>query len=333
MFRSFFDNKTCRVWAWGGAVFLVSILYLQVDIQVFLNKWHGDFYDMMQKVDEHEVKDFWMMMLKFIKIVVVIMFINTVSSYATQLYVFKWREEMTMEYARYWRGASSEVEGSSQRIQEDCYRFARIMESLGIRFIRAIFMFIGFMPVLWELGKGVKLPIVGDIPGSLMWFALIITIGGFVITWLVGWFLPTLEYNNQKVEAAFRKELVFGEDDKVHHADPETLIELFTGIKLNYHRLFRHYAYFGLWTSFFNNWVSVVPFLAMGPSVLAGAVTLGVMMQVNNAFWKVQSSFGVVMDSWMTITELRSIWRRLHEFEKNINYKEQRKADKLAGKI
>ena len=38
--------------------------------------------------------------------------------------------------------------------------------------------------------------------------------GGFTISWFVGIKLPGLEYNNQRVEAAFRKDLVLGEDNK-----------------------------------------------------------------------------------------------------------------------
>ena len=40
--------------------------------------------------------------------------------------------------------------------------------------------------------------------------------------------LPGLEFFNQRVEAAYRKELVLGEDDPAR-ADPPTLSELFPG--------------------------------------------------------------------------------------------------------
>jgi len=332
MFSSFWWNRSCAVWAWGGAIFLLSIMSIQVDFSVQMNAWNGRFYDLMQDAlkKHHEASEFWDLMKAYGILVLKIMVVGTTSSYATRMYCFKWREMMTFEYVRYWRGCEGEIEGSSQRIQEDCYRFARIMESLGISFIRSMMTLGAFIPVLWTLGKGVKLPIVGDIDGSLVWFSIIVSVGGFIITWFVGWYLPTLEYNNQKVEAAFRKELVYGEDDKIHHAEPETLIDLFKAVKRNYHRLFLHRAYFNLWRYFYNQSISIVPYLAVGPSVFAGTVTLGVMMQISNAFGRVRGSFGFLMNNWMTITELRSIWRRLHEFERNIHYKEQKLALKQA---
>ena len=58
------------------------------------------------------------------------------------------------------------------------------------------------------------------------------SIGGILISWLVGIKLPGLEYNNQKVEAAFRKELVYGEDDRKNYVQAPTILQLFTGIDL-----------------------------------------------------------------------------------------------------
>lgn len=58
------------------------------------------------------------------------------------------------------------------------------------------------------------------------------------MSWFVGIKLPGLEYNNQKAEAAFRKELVYAEDNRKEYAKNETMIELFTWLKFNYKRLF-----------------------------------------------------------------------------------------------
>jgi len=57
----------------------------------------------------------------------------------------------------------------------------------------------------------------------------------------------------------------------------------------------------------------------MGPGLFTGMLTLGVMVQVSNAFAKVHGSFSLFLHNWTTITELRSIWKRLHEFEVNLD--------------
>ena len=169
--------------------------------------------------------------------------------------------------------------------------------------------------------------ILKDISGSLVWVSVIASLGGVLISWLVGIKLPGLEYNNQVVEAAFRKELVYAEDDRVEYAKPPTIFELFVGIKFNYHRLFLHYGYFDLWLIMYNQSMIIVPYVLMGPGLFTGAMTLGILIQTSSAFREVQGSFSLFMQNWTRITELRSIFKRLNEFEKNIGFKTPNRLD------
>ncbi|HUV32020.1 MAG TPA: SbmA/BacA-like family transporter, partial [Devosiaceae bacterium] len=122
-----------------------------------------------------------------------------------------------------------------------------------------------------------------------------------------------------KVEASFRKELVLGEDDKFNHAKPDTLLELFTGLRFNYFRLYLHYGYFDLWAILYSQVTSVASLLMIAPGMFTGAVTFGILTQVSNAYGRVDGAFSIVLDNWTTLTELRSIWKRLHEFERNLD--------------
>ena len=320
MFRSFYQSRKWLFWAYGGGFTLLVALFLQVQLTVQINEWYGGFYNILQKATEHKVEELWTSMQQFAKIAFPYVLIATLTSYFTRIYSFKWREAMTFSYVAKWQTVEQEVEGSSQRIQEDIYRFARIVESLGLQVIRAIMTLIAFLPILWTLSKGVELDIVKNIPGSLVWVALVVSLGGLLISWFVGIKLPGLEYNNQKVEAAFRKELVYAEDDKVNYGRTETIVELFTGLKFNYNRLFLHYGYFDIWVNFFEQLMVIVPYLIMGPGLFTGLITLGVLVQVSNAFSKVRESFSIFIANWTTITELRSIYKRLQEFQININY-------------
>ena len=63
----------------------------------------------------------------------------------------------------------------------------------------------------------------------------------------------------------------------------------------------------------------MVPYIALGPSIVAGAFTLGVMQQIIRAFGKVESSFQFLVNSWTIIVELISVWKRLSEFEAKLN--------------
>lgn len=281
------------------------------------------------------MSDFYSSIAVFLCIALPYVFIATLSIYFASVYTFKWREAMTFAYLKFWKNKNDNIEGSSQRIQEDAYNFSKIVESLGLAFVKSLMILMAFIPILWTLSEDVSKILfknlsedsifyfLKDMQGLLVYVALFISLGGLIISWFVGIKLPGLEYNNQKAEAAFRKELVYAEDNRKDYAKSETMIELFTGLKFNYKRLFLHYGYFNIWLIMFEQMIVIVPFLIMGPSLFAGAIGLGVVIQINNAFDQVRSSFSVFITNWTKITELRSIHKRLSEFEKNILYKNQ----------
>ena len=84
----------------------------------------------------------------------------------------------------------------------------------------------------------------------LVWIALSVSIGGTLISLLLGWKLPSLEYRNQVVEAKMRKQLVFSEDDFSARATA-TLFPMFYSVRRNYYRLFNWYMGFGVWQTAF----------------------------------------------------------------------------------
>jgi peptide/bleomycin uptake transporter len=195
-------------------------------------------------------------------------------------------------------------------------RFARQTENLGLGLVRAVLTLASFIPILWALSKGMAIAWL-QFEGSLFWVALFTALGGTVLSWFVGIHLPGLEYNNQKTEAALRKDLVYAEDDR-SRMDLPTVLNLFTGVRLNNFRLFNHYAYFNLWSNFYSQSTVIFPYLLMGPSLFTGLITLGVIQQVSNAFGKVNEAFSYLIERWTDITELRSIHKRLTEFEKGL---------------
>ena len=329
MWRSFFKDKKWFYWSYGGGFFIITLLVLQTYLDVLFNSWYKDFYDILQTAEERDISEFWQSIKKFLYIALPYVTLFAFTNWFTRLWAFRWREAITFSYMPYWRATEAKVEGSSQRIQEDCMNFAKIVESIGLQVVKAIMTLIAFIPILWVLSSNVTVPFLGDVSGSLVWVALILSLGGILISWLVGIKLPGLEYNNQRVEAAFRKDLVLGEDDKKNYAQTETLFELFTGIRLNYHRLYLHYGYFDGWMTTYDQFMIIAPYLIMGPGLFTGLITLGVMVQVSNAFSRVHGGFALFLHNWTTITELRSIYKRLSEFEKNLNYYTKEETKKI----
>jgi peptide/bleomycin uptake transporter len=232
-------------------------------------------------------------------------------------YIFRWRTAMNDYYMSHW-DKLRRIEGASQRVQEDTMRFSTTVEDLGVSLINSVMTLIAFLPVLLRLSADItELPLVGHVPYALVVVGIVWSIFGTTFLALVGIKLPGLEFRNQRVEAAYRKELVYGEDDAAR-ADPPTVAELFANVRRNYFRLYFHYTYFNIARICYLQTDNIFPYIVLAPTMVAGKITLGALNQILNAFDQVRSSFQYLVNSWTTIVELLSIYKRLRAFEATI---------------
>jgi peptide/bleomycin uptake transporter len=203
-------------------------------------------------------------------------------------------------------------------VQEDTMRFSTTMEHLAVDLISSVMTLLAFLPVLVKLSSSIsELPLLGSIPYPLVIAAVAWSVLGTAALALIGIKLPGIEFFNQRVEAAYRKELVLGEDDPAR-ADPPTLNELFANIRRNYFRLYLNFLYFNVGRIVYLQIDAVFAYILLGPTIVAGSITLGTMNQIIRAFGQVRTSFQYLINSWSTIVELISIYNRLRAFEATI---------------
>ena len=316
LWRFISDNKW-QVWSIWGSAFILFNIWFGVQVSVAINAWYGPFWDMIQKMLSDgggNINDLYKGTLTFLYIAMVAVTFAVVNAFFTSHYVFRWRTAMNEYYTENWEQLRH-VEGASQRIQEDTMRFATIVEDLGVELIKSVMVLIAFLPLLFQISEKVPvLPVVGEIKHSLVWAAIVWAIVGTIILMFVGQKLPGLQFNNQKVEAAYRKELVYGEDHP-NRADPLTLKELFSKVRVNYFRLYFHYAYFNLVAIWYKQLDVLYSLVVLFPAIASGKMTLGLINQISNIFDKVRESFQYLISSWKTIIELLSIYKRLKAFE------------------
>lgn len=316
--RSLSRNPWLR-WSILGSALILFNIWFSVEVGVAINAWYNPFYNLIQQMLTHggEVIDLYKGVLTFLYIAMVAVTLSVFNSFFVSHYVFRWRTAMNDYYVAHWQELHH-IEGASQRIQEDTMRFARTLEGLGVDLIKAMITLLAFLPILFDLSKHVtELPFIGAIPYSLVVAAIVWAIIGTVVLALVGIKLPGLEFNNQKVEAAYRKELVYGEDHE-DRAQPPTLAQLFARVRHNYFRLYFHYVYFNLVRIWYLQLDNIYSLFVLFPSIAAGKMTLGLMSQITNVFDQVRSSFQYLISSWPTIIELLSIYKRLKAFESEL---------------
>jgi peptide/bleomycin uptake transporter len=177
---------------------------------------------------------------------------------------------------------------------------------------------VAFLPILVKLSSYVtELPLVGVIPYPLVLAAVIWSVFGTGLLALIGIRLPGIEFFNQRVEAAYRKELVLGEDNPTH-ASPPTLTMLFANIRHNWFRLYFNFLYFNVGRYVYLQTDNIFPYVLLVPTLVAGKITFGIFQQILNAFAEVRSSFQYLINSWSTIVDLLSIYKRLRGFEAKI---------------
>ena len=320
MFK-FFTNKRWFSWSILGSLIILISTWYQVQLDVMINEWFGEFYDTLQKAlsapNAVSEKEFIIYLLTFAKIAGVWMVLSVATDYYTSHWAFRWRTAMADYYHENWTKARL-TEGASQRVQEDTLKFARMTQTLGIELLRSLMTLIAFLPILWGLSKQITmLPFFGEVDHALVWVAIIAALGGTILLAAVGFKLPGIEYNVQKEEAAYRKELVLGEES-LNRAQSKEVNFLYGNVRKIHYKEYFHYLYFNAVKWSYLQGMVIVPYLALAPTIVTGAITLGFVQQIARAFNKVENSLQYLVRSWPIIVELISVHRRLSEFESKL---------------
>ena len=320
MFK-FFTYPKWYAWAYIGSVVILTSIWVQVQIDVLINEWFGEFYDMIQKAlgtpNAVTMQEYMGSLASFAKLAVLSIVLGLAISFLTSHFLFRWRTAMVEWYHSVYDKART-IEGASQRVQEDTIKFSRIMEGLGTSFISAVMIIVEFLPILFGLSVGIPIFFFGDWEYGLVVGALIWSVGGTLFLVGLGLILRLVgvEYDLQKQEAAYRKILVIAEDDG--EVRPKTLDELFDDVRKIHFLSYLRYLYFNIGNIAYLQLNVLSAYVFLAPAIVAGAVTLGVMQQIIRAFGRVEGSMQYLLKAWPTIIELASVYKRLREFENKI---------------
>ncbi len=320
-FWHFYAPHPWEMWSILGSSLIMFTTYFQVQVSVAINAWYGPFYDMIQaalsKSRVVTIGEFFGFLVTFAGIAFVAVVVGVLTRFFVSHYIFRWRTAMNNFYMENWHRLRS-VEGASQRVQEDTMRFSQTLEALGVNLVDSVMTLFAFLPVLMRLSESVTdIPIVGHLSNALVVVAIAWSLFGTGFLAALGIRLPGLEFRNQRVEAAYRKELVYGEDDS-GRAQPPTVAELFQDVRRNYFRIYFNYMYFNVGRIVYLQTDNIFPYIILAPTIVAGKITLGIMNQILNAFDQVRSSFQYLVNSWTTIIDLLSIYKRLKAFESTL---------------
>ena len=187
-------------------------------------------------------------------------------------------------------------------------------------------MMVTFAVVLWDLSGSVDLTLwngyVLHLPdGYLLYLALIYSIAGTLITFVLGKPLVKLNFRQQRYEADFRFSLIRVRENaesialyKGEEIENLTLRERFFNVVKNYISLINCQKRLGFLTLGYAQLAVIFPILIAAPLYFAKIITMGSIMQINSAFGQVQSALSTLVANFSDWASWKAVIDRLALF-------------------
>ena len=337
--KPYFDAD--QKWKARGLLLAIVVLNLGlVYMAVLFNDWNKLFYDALQ---DKKADVFWTQLGRFTYLAVAFIIIAVYKFYLTQLLEMRWRAWMTAHYLQRWlanhafyklelarfTGPVNSVEtipdNPDQRIQEDINQFTGLTISITMGLLNSGVTLASFIGILWGLSGGFAFSFNGgeyNIPGFMVWMALLYCTVGSVLTHYIGRPQIKLNFEQQRVEADFRHHMVrvreYSESIALDRGEAVERAQLdlrFSKVLGNYLALIKAQKNLIWFTSFFGQAATVFPFVVAAPRFFSGAIALGELMQISSAFGQVQGALSWFVDSYSSLASWRATTDRLTSFE------------------
>jgi vitamin B12/bleomycin/antimicrobial peptide transport system ATP-binding/permease protein len=334
-----------RVAAWGLLSAVIALNLFQVYMTVVFNQWYGRFYDALQTKAEAV---FWEEMIWFCWLAVIAIGAALVRFWFNYTLQIRWRRWLTRRYTEDWlrdltyyrlQFVRERTDNPDQRIAEDIKLFVQQTLTLTLGLLSAVVTLISFAGILWALSGPITVPVFGgiEIPGYMVWAAVVYAVVGTAITHFIGRRLVSVNFDQERYEADFRFALMrFRENQEsiaLIRGEPAELrgfADRFAMIVANWRRLVNYNLRVLTFTTGFNQAAIIFPFLVGAPRYFAGTISLGQLIQISNAFGQVQNALTYFVDAYTQLTDWAAVVKRLTSFERAVA---QVRADAASGAV
>jgi vitamin B12/bleomycin/antimicrobial peptide transport system ATP-binding/permease protein len=318
-------------------VLLASVIAIElalVGINILVNQWNNRFYnDLQEKNWEGFVREIGIFSILATCFIV----LSVYQLYLNQWLQIRWRQWMTRRYLGEWLHDAGhyrmQLQGDAadnpdQRISDDVKLFVDQTLNISVGLLSSIVTLVSFVIILWGLSASAPLHVFGsefDIPGYLVWGALIYAIFGTALTQWIGSPLVNLSFEQQRFEADFRFNLVRVRENSEQiallqgePAERQRLSERFNRVIENWYGIMSRTKRLTAFTASYSQAAVIFPFILVAPAYFADKIQLGGMMQTASAFGSVQTALSFFVSTYRTLAEWRAIVARLDGFEMSI---------------
>ena len=315
-----------------GLIIAIEILFSY--ITKLLNAWYNDFYTALQ---EKNFEGFVSALKLFSVLAFCYIVVAVYKTFVNQILQIRWRRSMTDYYLQRWlapgahyrmRVAGDPADNPDQRIAEDIHKFVGSTLVLGIGFFGTVVRLGIFLGVLWTLSETFPLTGLGfsfNIPGYLIWAALIYAVLGTLLNNLIGRSLVMLKYQQERYEADFRFGMARIRENSEQIAllngevaELGALRTRYAAILSNVYQVTRKQKSLNWFGSFYGQISTIFPYIVLAPAYFFGAAKLGDVMQTASAFSHVQDNMSWFIEAYQSLAEYRAVVKRLTDFEASI---------------
>jgi len=318
---------------WSAYGLLAAVIGLSLGIvylNVLITEWYNGFYDALQHYEE---ATFWSAMLRFSWLSGLYIAGSVYQTYLGSMLQIRWRRWMTHNYLNDWLSdrtyyhmqiLGDNTDNPDQRIADDITTFVHGTLRLSLGLLSSIVTIASFIAMLWVLSNRLTIAIAGhiwNIPGYLVWAALLYSVVG---TWLMlklGRPLIGLSFNQQRFDADFRFNLVrvrentesialYSGEEQEHRG----LGARFGFIFRNYWAIMRRQKIINWFSSGYGQVAIIFPFLVAAPSYFAKQIQLGLVMQISSAFGQVQGGLSYIVTIYPDLAAWHAVVDRLTGF-------------------
>ncbi len=309
---------------------IVGLTLTMVYLSVQFNSWYNDFYNVLQEKRKDEFLD---QMARFMGLAVAYIVVAVYAVYLNQMLQIRWRRWMTDNYVRDWlrdrayyrmQLSGNGTDNPDQRIAEDMNLFVDDTLSLVLGLLNAVVTFVSFVGILWGLSGALDFSWNGtqyELYGYMVWVAVAYALVGSWLTHRLGKPLVKLNFDQQRYEADFRFGLArFRENTEGvalyggEHDELAGFRERFSNVLANWWRIMKRQKILNFYTNGYSQLAVVFPFIVGAPRYFSGAIQLGGLMQISNAFGQVQGSLSWFINAYSLFARWRAAVERLTGF-------------------
>jgi putative ATP-binding cassette transporter len=320
--------------AWLLLMVNIGLTLAMVYMSVLFNEWYNLFYNALQNKAKAE---FFHQIGRFSILAAIYIVIAVYRIYLNQMLQIRWRRWLTDRYLMDWLAdrtyyrmqlKDNNTDNPDQRIAEDFRLFVDDSLSLGLGFLNATVTLGSFVGILWSLSGPIEIPFGGTryvIYGYMVWVAIVYAIAGTWLTHKIGKPLIPLNFNQQKYEADFRFNLVrFRENSEgvaLYRGEEDELRGFrarFVWVVDNWWAIMKRQKLLTWFTATYSQAAVVFPFVVAAPRYFSGAIQLGGLVQISNAFGQVQGALSWFIGAYTDFASWKATVDRLTSFHNAI---------------